>query len=229
MTYSSPTSYSRTQAADSSSGCLRRFLLPPLAVVLVSALLAFGLTRIDTAQASAPEISAQENAKAAKKGLAPLFTPEVMAWEDKILAWSTVYQLDPNLVATVMQIESCGYVDAESGSGAMGLFQVMPYHFQEGEDPFLPEVNAFRGLKYLRQAQESAGGSTRLTLAGYNGGINAARAAERYWAYETQRYVYWGLGIYRDARSGLDYSPRLEEWLAAGGSGLCKLARQSQQ
>ncbi len=227
MTYSSPSSYERVQAADS-SGRLRRFLIPPLAVVLVSVLLAFGLTRIDTAQAGAPALSAEESPHY-KQGIAPLFTPEVQAWEDKILAWSTVYQLDPNLVATVMQIESCGYADAQSGVGAMGLFQVMPYHFQEGEDPFLPEVNAFRGLKYLRQAQEAAEGNTRLTLAGYNGGINAARAAERYWAYETQRYVYWGLGIYRDARSGLEHSPRLEEWLAAGGSGLCKLARQSQQ
>jgi soluble lytic murein transglycosylase-like protein len=110
----------------------------------------------------------------------------------------------------------------------MGLFQVMPYHFKEGEDPFAPEVNALRGLKYLRQSQE-AGGNPRLALAGYNGGINGARSAERYWAYETQRYVYWGLGIYQDARSGLEFSPRLQEWLDYGGSALCKKAHLSLQ
>ena len=38
----------------------------------------------------------------------------------------------------------------------MGLFQVMPYHFQEGEDPFSPDINAKRGLIYLRTAQEAA-------------------------------------------------------------------------
>ncbi len=227
MTVSSPSSFSSAQAAESrSTGCLRRFLIPPLAVVLVSALLAFGLTRIDTAQAGSPNQPLQEAAPD-RAGIAPLFTPEVQAWEESILAWGIAYQLDPNLIATVMQIESCGYAGAVSSSGALGLFQVMPYHFKAGEDPFQPETNAHRGLKYLRQAQE-AGGSPRLALAGYNGGITAAGRSQESWPEETRRYVYWGLGIYKDARSGLGSSSRLEEWLASGGSTLCKLARQSQ-
>ncbi len=163
-----------------------------------------------------------------KAGISPLFTPEVQAWEEQILVWSEEYQLDPNLVATVMQIESCGYLLAESSAGARGLFQVMPYHFQEGENPFQPNINAKRGLNYLRQARE-AGGNSRLALAGYNGGIYGASLPEEDWPDETIRYVYWGLRIYKDAQNGLDHSDRLQEWLNSGGASLCRKARESQR
>jgi soluble lytic murein transglycosylase-like protein len=160
------------------------------------------------------------------EGIAPLFTAEVQAWEDKILVWSDQYYLDPNLVATVMQIESCGYENARSGAGAMGLFQVMPYHFQAGEDPYHPGTNARRGLKYLRMSQE-AGKDPILTLAGYNGGITGAQKPREDWSAETNRYVYWGFQIYQDAKAGLASSERLTEWLQSGGSYLCQLAREN--
>src|SRR5690349_9199370 len=54
--------------------------------------------------------------------LSPIFTPEVQHWADKIVGWSAVFKLDPNLAATVMQIESCGAPAVVSGSGAQGLF-----------------------------------------------------------------------------------------------------------
>src|SRR3970040_424776 len=65
--------------------------------------------------------------------LSPVFTPEVRHWTNAIVAWAELHQLDPNLVATVMQIESCGAPYVVSGSGAQGLFQVMPFHFTGGE------------------------------------------------------------------------------------------------
>ncbi|MBS1249943.1 MAG: hypothetical protein MAG431_01532 [Chloroflexi bacterium] len=155
--------------------------------------------------------------------LAALFTPEVLYWEDKILAWSERQGLDPNLVATVMQIESCGDPQATSGAGAMGLFQVMPYHFAAGENGYDPGTNALRGLGYLRQALQK-GGSVRMAFAGYNGGITGAARGEAYWPSETVRYVYWGTGIYQAAQAGEGYSARLEEWLAFGGASLCRQA-----
>ena len=225
---SSPTSsYAQADRSSSSSGCLRRFLIPPLAVVITSLILWWGLKEIEIVQAESPALPPAE-VQSEEGGIAALFTPEVQAWEKQILAWSEKYKLDPNLVATVMQIESCGHPGAESGAGAMGLFQVMPYHFQEGEDPYHPATNAKRGLIYLRMSQEAASGS-RLTLAGYNGGISGASLPEEHWPEETRRYVYWGHRIYKDARQGLDHSARLDEWLAAGGERLCKLARESQR
>ncbi len=158
-------------------------------------------------------------------GLAPVFTEEVRYWEAQILAWSRTYGLDPNLIATVMQIESCGYLKARSPAGALGLFQVMPYHFEPDEDPFDPETNARRGLGYLRQAWERAQGDVRLALAAYNGGMKRLQEPESAWPRETQRYVRWGTAIYQDALAGRARSPALEEWLEAGGWWLCQQAR----
>lgn len=162
-----------------------------------------------------------------KVRLAVLFTPEVRYWEERILAWSQAYDLDPNLVATVMQIESCGYPQAESWAGAKGLFQVMPYHFQPGENPFDPETNARRGLAYLRRVWERSQGDVRLTLAAYNGGMKRLQEPESAWPRETQRYVRWGYAIYQDAQAGRTSSPALQEWLEAGGWWLCQKARLS--
>jgi soluble lytic murein transglycosylase-like protein len=160
--------------------------------------------------------------------LAPLFTPEVLFWEKKIDEWSLPFGLDPNLSATVMQIESCGAPYAVSGSNAQGLFQVMPFHFSPGEDMQDPDTNAARGLAYLAGGLKLAGGDAGLALAGYNGGHSRITLDSYYWTQETKRYYYWGSGIYADAVAGLETSPRLEEWLQAA-SGLCRLAAEQQK
>jgi hypothetical protein len=180
-------------------------------------------------------ITSDSGVKASKSGggvqgefqskLTPLFTPEVMYWEENIIAWAREWDLDPNLVATVMQIESCGNPKALSPSGAMGLFQVMPYHFSAEELPYKPNTNARRGLGYLRKALDEYN-SIQLAFAGYNGGIGMAGKAENYWKDESVRYVYWGTGIYSDAQLGKNNSPRLEEWLSYGGASLCVQARE---
>lgn len=218
---SSPSSSVQTQAAPSySSGCLRRFFIPILAVLLVCTGMVLGLSKIEIAQAETTTFSLPTKSET---GIAPLFTPEVQNWEEQILVWSEIYHLDPNLIATVMQIESCGFSQARSPAGAMGLFQVMPYHFVDGENPYNPATNAKRGLLYLQSALE-IGGSPRMALAGYNGGINGAQNPPEQWPDEVHRYIYWGTAIYQDAIAGQDQSPRLDEWLARGGASLCRLA-----
>jgi soluble lytic murein transglycosylase-like protein len=158
--------------------------------------------------------------------LSPIFTPEVDYWSERILRWSAQAGLDPNLVATVMQIESCGDPRAVSSAGAIGLFQVMPYHFTEADDPYSPDTNALRGLDYLRRSMQTSGSDARLALAGYNGGIGVIGRAASEWPEQTQRYAYWGSGIYADAGSGLTESPRLEEWLHSNGLSLCRQASE---
>lgn len=153
-----------------------------------------------------------------------LFTPEVRYWTNDILRWSKDYQLDPNIVATVMQIESCGNPQAVSGSGAQGLFQVMPFHFEEGEAMLDPDTNAKRGLAYLASGLVMAGDQPALAFAGYNGGLSQIGKLWSLWPTETRRYYYWGSGIYADVSSNLDASGRLTEWLAAGGTSLCAKA-----
>jgi soluble lytic murein transglycosylase-like protein len=156
--------------------------------------------------------------------LSPVFSPEVQYWAEKIQVWAAAVGLDPNLAATVMQIESCGDPGALSRAGAMGLFQVMPFHFASGDDPYDPDMNAMRGLDYLRKSLEQAHGDARLAMAGYNGGIGIIDLSEMVWAPETQRYVYWGSGIYAEASSGMGESMRLGEWMVTSGASLCRQA-----
>jgi soluble lytic murein transglycosylase-like protein len=120
-------------------------MIPPMAALFVGMLLAF-----------------------LSQNLAP--TAEVQFWSSSIVRWATEAGVDPNLAATVMQIESCGDPRARSSAGAMGLFQVMPWHFRPLEDTYDPDTNALRGLAYLKAAMEKSGNNVRLALAGYNGG-----------------------------------------------------------
>jgi len=157
-------------------------------------------------------------------GLSSVFSPEIHNWSSDILRWASDFQLDPNLVATVMQIESCGHPSVHSSAGAIGLFQVMPFHFQQGEDPLDPETNARRGMAYLARGLTLSGGRTDLALAGYNGGHGVIGQDAAQWSAETRRYVTWGSGILGDIATGNLQSPSLQAWLQAGGASLCRRA-----
>jgi len=165
-------------------------------------------------------------APASSSAISPLFTPEVQHWASKIVAWSQQYGIDPNLLATVMQIESCGDPQAGSGAGAQGLFQVMPDHFQATEDTHDPDANARAGIAYLKGSLIAADGHPGLALAGYNGGYGVIPLGWSGWAQETRLYYTWGTGIYMDALRGQNTSASLQDWLSAGGVNLCRQAAQ---
>ena len=160
----------------------------------------------------------------ASGGIAPLFTREVQHWAPQIVAWAAEFGIDPNMAATVMQIESCGDPNAVSSAGAQGLFQVMPFHFSPGEEMQDPNTNARRGMAYLALGMEQTSGDTSRTFAGYNGGHGTAARSWETWPTETQRYYVWSTGIYEDAVAGSASSETLDQWLAAGGAGLCQQA-----
>jgi soluble lytic murein transglycosylase-like protein len=201
--------------------------LIPLEAFVLAALLGYLLTSIHLVPLRPAELPLQPAPPAAESGhLSPVFTAEVQHWEPEIETWAAAYSLDPNLVATVMQIESCGNPQAVSGAGAQGLFQVMPYHFAAGEDMLDPATNAARGLGYLASALKLSDGQAGLALAGYNGGHSQIGRDASLWPGETRRYYYWGTGIYEEASAGSTDSARLAEWLAAGGANLCARAAQ---
>lgn len=205
------------EAVSPGAGCLSVFLRPLFSTLVFGGLLFWGLTQFSFFNAAAPP-------PAAAGQLAPFFAPQVQRWEPQILAWAAEHELDPNLVATVMQIESCGDPRATSGAGAMGLFQVMPYHFASGENAYDPATNAARGLDYLVRSLATFSGNASMALAGYNGGIAGASRPSNLWAQETIDYQYWGENIYADAAAGRSESVVLAEWLAAGGASLCAQA-----
>jgi len=203
---------------------LSLYSLPLFAIILITCLitaLALNTPIVTSAAASSQTIS-----NASTSQLSPIFTREVQYWADDILRWAGASSLDPNLVAVVMQIESCGDPFARSSAGAMGLFQVMPFHFHTGENPFETNTNALRGTNYLARSMDTARGNVRLALAGYNGGIGVISRGEWTWSAQTLRYVYYGAPIYEDARSGATSSAKLDEWYRKYGAGLCRQASQ---
>jgi soluble lytic murein transglycosylase-like protein len=235
-------------ASEHGSGCFSIYLLTPLAAMFIVVALAFFALRapmptsalpmnppavngIPTSPLSAVVEPVQDSttplfdlSASSTPGISPIFTKQIQHWGSDIVRWAAESSLDPNLVAVVMQIESCGDPRAISRSGAIGLFQVMPFHFHITDNPFNPDTNALRGLNYLSRSLETAGGNARLALAGYNGGIGVISRGEWTWASETHRYVRYGSPIYEDARSGADTSASLEEWYGKYGAGLCRQA-----
>lgn len=206
---------------ENGSGCLSLYSLSLLAVFIIVGFITL-LALNNPIKTSAASPSEQTDST----HISPIFTREVQYWADDITRWAHASALDPNLVAVILQIESCGNPSARSSAGAMGLFQVMPFHFHFGENPYDPETNALRGLSYLARSLQAANGVARLALAGYNGGIGVIARNEWSWSAETKRYVYYGAPIYEDARNGATSSPMLDEWYQKYGAGLCKTANQ---
>jgi hypothetical protein len=216
---------SETASGPPGGGCLSVALLPIIAVLFISTCLLLILGNSSVPGNISALAAYTRNDKPDR--IAPFFTPEVQYWESRILIWAQKWDLDPNLIATVMQIESCGNPLAHSSAGAAGLFQVMPYHFAENENALAPNTNAKRGLAYLKRSLEIHNGSVRLALAGYNGGISNSKQAEAAWPSETKRYVYWGVNIYQDTHGNKKNSQVLQEWLGSGGRYLCTQAQVS--
>ena len=198
------------------------FVIVPVIVLLFAGLvkMVMGLvpeirstTHVNAALMASKNMVTSENATSE---LAVFFAAPVLLWEDEIVEWAADFELDPNLVATVMQIESCGNPYAVSHANAQGLFQVMPYHFATGERMQDPDTNAMRGLNYLKEALIFHNGDVRLALAAYNGGLTTSTWSEFYWPEETRRYVYWGEQIYEDASGDALESARFNEWYSVG-------------
>jgi|GEM_PF-6097667 len=183
---------------------------------------------------------------AATGNLSPIFnlTPVGKVWSDEILRWSAVEGVDPNLTATVMQIESCGNQHAHAGEPDrdQGLFQLNPKYFTGNLQD--PEENARQGVQYIASRLRASGGNVAAALAGYNGGPSALdwflgkitrdryiqRLVDAGWTQESaiekasvvEHYVTLGTAVYNGA---LRNDPTaLEPFLASGS--MCRAAAE---
>lgn len=156
--------------------------------------------------------------------LAPFYAPEVLAWRDELTRWADEYNINPNVIAIIMQIESCGNANPNviSQAGAVGLMQVMPFHFEDGENMLNPDTNVGTGLDVLHEClYVHARGDLGRAFACYNGGPSAAVSDYAMWAPETQRYYRFAMGIWNDVVVGRDSSSTLDEWRELDSGYLC--------
>ena len=102
------------------------------------------------------------------------------------------YQLDPDLVNSVIKAESGFHVRAVSPKGAQGLMQLMPGTASQLGVPnvFDPRANVEGGTRYLRELMERYNFDIPKALAAYNAGpqrVEQFRGIPPY--YETHAYI----------------------------------------
>jgi soluble lytic murein transglycosylase-like protein len=92
------------------------------------------------------------------------------------------YQMDPRFLAAIIAVESDFDVNCLSGSGAMGLGQLMPFNLKEAgvKNPWNATDNIFGTARLLRghlDDYKDRPNGTLLAVAAYNAGPGAVRRA----------------------------------------------------
>lgn len=115
------------------------------------------------------------------------------AYDQLIMKHAATYDVSPQLLRAVVQVESGFNPRAVSPKGAMGLMQLMPATAIEMgvRDPFDPDQNIRGGAAYLRQLLNRYAGNRQLALAAYNAGPDTVdRYGSRVPPYlETRQYL----------------------------------------
>jgi hypothetical protein len=112
---------------------------------------------------------------------------------------SAVHNLSPDLVRSVIQVESEFDQFAVSSKGARGLMQLMPATARRFgvTNAFDPRQNIMAGCQFLRYLLDLFDGDLSLALAGYNAGENAVLRYKGIPPYrETRNYVDKIQGLY---------------------------------
>lgn len=169
----------------------------------------------------------------------------VKRWQQPIHDMSKKYDIDPDLIAIIMTLESGGYARAESAAGAQGLMQVTPLTAGDIATKFLkeprksydlldPRTNIEFGTAYLAYLRDEFGvprqgpawnETVELIAAGYNGGPGTANALEKGEGLrDTEPVIYSrdAFNMWRERHA--KRSPTYDRWLERGGSALVEAA-----
>ena len=114
---------------------------------------------------------------------------QVLRWQKEIEAAAKHYDLEPALIAAVIEQESGGDSQALSLTGAIGLMQLMPSTAElMGVNPYDPAQNIDGGAHYLKIQLESFG-NLQPALAAYNAGPGSVQNGNWTKIPETLNYV----------------------------------------
>ena len=135
-----------------------------------------------------------------KKGKEIQTPPEI---DDIIKHASKTYEVDPELIRSVIRAESNFDANATSSKGAMGLMQLMPETAKDlgVKNCYNPVENVMAGTRYLKSMLNRYDGNVELTLAAYNWGMgNVERHPDRL-PNETRTYIARVNGYLREGMS----------------------------
>jgi len=170
----------------------------------------------------------------------------VSRWHEPIEAMSKRYNIDPDLLAIIMTMESGGYTQADSGQ-AQGLMQIAPTtagdiakrYVKQPVDRYDLKDSATSiefGAAYLAKLRDIYGAASQgpswnttveLMAAAYNGGFGAANSLEKGEGLgDTQTVVYSrdAFNMWRERHAAK--SPTFERWKERGGQELIDKAHQ---
>lgn len=170
----------------------------------------------------------------------------VQRWQDPINEMSKKYDIDPNLIAIIMTLESGGYSKARSEAGAQGLMQIIPPTAKEISIKFLkkpqtkynikdPRTNIEFGTAYLSYLRDEFGtakqgpdwnSTVELIAAGYNGGTLASNKLEKGLGIRSPQTVIYSrdaFNMWRERHAS--QSPTFDRWKERGGFRLIDMAK----
>lgn len=174
----------------------------------------------------------------------------VTRWDGQINEMAKKYDIDPDLVAIVVTMESGGYAKAKSEAGAQGLMQITPLTAKDIASKYLkqpvshynlmdPSTNIEFGTAYLAFLRDYFGDIDKgpdsialveLIAAGYNGGPGTAQALhDGEGLKDTQPVIYSrdAFNMWRERHSKT--SPTFDRWKERGGIALIEKAKNSQK
>lgn len=171
--------------------------------------------------------------------------PTVKQWQQPITAMAQKYDIDPDLLAIIMTMESGGSPKADSGQ-AQGLMQITPPTAQDIASKYLkkpvtsydiwdPQTNIEFGAAYLSHLRNVFGASDQapswnttveIIAAGYNGGPGAANSLQKGDGLHDMQTISYSRDAYNmwRERHATD-SPTFDRWKERGGSDLLQKAQ----
>lgn len=135
---------------------------------------------------------------------------DTIQFSEVIVQASRLYDLNPALIAAVIQTESNFKPNAVSYAGAKGLMQINPptQRYLKLRDAYDPQQNIFAGSRYLRELLNRFNGDIVSALAAYNAGPGAVDRHDGVPPYkETRKYVQKVLSYYTHYRKLLTSDP----------------------